>query len=1165
MSIYEKFVSATVPLYRSFGMPWWETPRKHKSYRIQFPYYDEIPSTITGLGRLQWQHFVFEINNIDGETEYRIYTPDQGSLDKALQRYLPGTHIVGQCESAMLGLHRKYIACGRVELLRYHYYPLRIPEDRMSSLETAMVFFEDVQDVWSVIQFVFEPKGAWYGVWSHYDKVYMHLRGEYTGLTTYYKTTPTEMQKEVLKSIEQKMREIPYLTEIRIYTNSDDPKRCYDVLKAWQNYFDLFGYQSYGNRFQVVPIKKKGHKEFYLAGAEYEHPYVDFRHRERCYVSGSELVALLPIPYGKRYRSIRYEDLSGEFYTVNYKSGDIQIGEHESRPVYMPAEWYHMSILGKTRTGKSTAMLTMALQLAEDLENIVVLIDPHGDLVEDFKRCASEQVRERIIEIDPARNLVENEKVRFGMNLLSIPNRHELSAEELGHATQLITSNLLSTIRSVFGEEYMGPRIDYFISTLAKGLMENSDANLVDLYYILTDEDASGEFAKSVKDETVRNFVLNELPQIRYEDLISTINKVGKIVQNPLLRIALCQRSNAVQLSEILRKGRVILLRNSISELGVETSKFIGMTFLVQLWLAILARKGALGNVYVFVDEAQNIAETSSLPEMLSESAKYNLHLVLANQYISQLPQQTAASVFGNIDTWLFFQVGTEDAKRCYEIAHSCNHAIKLDDFMQLERHHGILVIQSEQAVASMYTIKPERKAKNLEEVDKQIAVQMKEYERDEVSMLTPYRVLATDALRKFLSAVLTHPASIEQLAAELKLSPEDVYKLARYSARMRYTCYDKRTKLNYMTQYGREYLKTLMGQRGQESDTHKELISKFVAWANSQGYKADVCVQKPFERQADGILEQNNTVYNIEVEVSFKHANQIKMNYERSKGRCIFVVQHELEALRLTEILGDNACGKNYWIYYPQGEGFVAYKEMDVLKGTGLAARVAEVPSGATNAEPQAPVKPLIIPVYKTQKGKERMDVGKVVEQAGQQVGPTEGVAMRKESTEGGKAPAVQQVALAHPQPEACKSKVDISSPESIFKGVIVRKTSNTTKLQKWLAELHGGTENNKGTEEHVSAKPTPNVVVSSAGTEKGKKRAEQEQANSQGLNERQLRAVEYVKSHGRITNAEYRDLFGISNYTAWRELKELTDKQILTQMGAGRDVYYVLSKKAE
>jgi uncharacterized membrane protein len=155
--------------------------------------------------------------------------------------------------------------------------------------------------------------------------------------------------------------------------------------------------------------------------------------------------------------------------------------------------------------------------------------------------------------------------------------------------------------------------------------------------------------------------------------------------------------------------------------------------------------------------------------------------------------------------------------------------------------------------------------------------------------------------------------------------------------------------------------------------------------------------------------------------------------------------------------------------------------------------------------------------------------------------------------------------VAPAQPQPEACKSQVEIISPDSIFKGVIVRKTSNTTKLQKWLTELHEGSENNKGMEEHVSAKPTPNVVVSSAGTEKGKERAEQEQANSQGLNERQLRAVEYVKAHGRITNAEYRDLFGISNYTAWRELKELTDMQILTQMGAGRDVYYVLSKKTE
>lgn len=51
--------------------------------------------------------------------------------------------------------------------------------------------------------------------------------------------------------------------------------------------------------------------------------------------------------------------------------------------------------------------------------------------------------------------------------------------------------------------------------------------------------------------------------------------------------------------------------------------------------------------------------------------------------------------------------------------------------------------------------------------------------------------------------------------------------------------------------------------------------------------------------------------------------------------------------------------------------------------------------------------------------------------------------------------------------------------------------------------------------------------------------------------LTERQLKAVEYAKQHGSITNTEYQEIAQITKRTATRELKKLTDANIFIQEG--------------
>lgn len=62
-----------------------------------------------------------------------------------------------------------------------------------------------------------------------------------------------------------------------------------------------------------------------------------------------------------------------------------------------------------------------------------------------------------------------------------------------------------------------------------------------------------------------------------------------------------------------------------------------------------------------------------------------------------------------------------------------------------------------------------------------------------------------------------------------------------------------------------------------------------------------------------------------------------------------------------------------------------------------------------------------------------------------------------------------------------------------------------------------------------------------------------------SEQLNERQRNALLYAEKNGQIATREYADINHISPRTAYTELKDLTDKGLLTAVGKGRGIRYV------
>ena len=67
-------------------------------------------------------------------------------------------------------------------------------------------------------------------------------------------------------------------------------------------------------------------------------------------------------------------------------------------------------------------------------------------------------------------------------------------------------------------------------------------------------------------------------------------------------------------------------------------------------------------------------------------------------------------------------------------------------------------------------------------------------------------------------------------------------------------------------------------------------------------------------------------------------------------------------------------------------------------------------------------------------------------------------------------------------------------------------------------------------------------------------------------GLNERQKKALAFVKTNERITNTEYQEAFQVAKRTAHRDLNEMVSKGVLQKVGTtGKGTFYTLHRGAK
>src|SRR3990170_3962416 len=143
------------------------------------------------------------------------------------------------------------------------------------------------------------------------------------------------------------------------------------------------------------------------------------------------------------------------------------------------------------------------------------------------------------------------------------------------------------------------------------------------------------------------------------------ISKVGRFVENEMMRNIIGQAQSAFDFREVIDQGKILLINLSKGQVGEVNSKLLGLIIVSKLQMAALSRSDTpesdRRDFYLYVDEFQNFV-TDSFATILSEARKYKLNLVMANQYVQQMEEDVMYAVFGNVGSLLCFQVGAKDA-----------------------------------------------------------------------------------------------------------------------------------------------------------------------------------------------------------------------------------------------------------------------------------------------------------------------------------------------------------------------------------------------------------------------------------------------------------------------------------------------------------------------
>jgi hypothetical protein len=491
-----------------------------------------------------------------------------------------------------------------------------------------------------------------------------HAHKDLSGYASAISLTP--MQQEIVKKLEEKASRPGYKVNIRLVTSSTIAGNASSHMRNLLASFLQYNMPP----FNGLRVKKRDKNDILK-----DYIFRVFREGYAAILNTEEIASLwhLPTPYIET-PNIKWLVSKKAPPPVNLPETGVLLGRNiyrgQETKIFIKRDdrRRHMYVLGRTGSGKTEIMKYMSVQDIKNGEGLCI-IDPHGDFIEDILPHIPKERAEDVILFEP----FDMERP-MGLNMLQVD-----SEEQKDFAVQEMISIFYKLVTD---PAMLGPMFEHNMRNAMLTLMadEEHPGTIADIPRIFTDTEFQKYKLSKVKDPVVRLFWEKEMAKTsdfhKSEMLGYLISKVGRFVENSMMRNIVGQSKSSFNFREVMDKRKILLINLAKGKVGELNAKLLGLIIVSKLQMAALSRadmrEDDRPDFYLYVDEFQNFI-TDAFSSILSEARKYRLNLIIAHQYLGQLEQQAGAqgagskdlrdAVFGNAGSMVSFRIGAEDSE----------------------------------------------------------------------------------------------------------------------------------------------------------------------------------------------------------------------------------------------------------------------------------------------------------------------------------------------------------------------------------------------------------------------------------------------------------------------------------------------------------------------
>ena len=476
----------------------------------------------------------------------------------------------------------------------------------------------------------------------------------------------TQTEQEMTKGIEEKISKGGLEVNIRLVVSAETVEASHALLKDVMSAFSQFNIYEYGNALEkYIPLRKRHLMRKFI--------YRGFDETRRVILNTEELASLWHLPLkttetpnilwlnartAPAPTNIPQEGLLLGYNLYRGRKTDVHIKRSDRQR--------HMYLIGKSGSGKTVYIQMMALQDIKNGEGVCVL-DPHGDMIEWLLGNIPKNRIDDVIVFDPS-----DLERPVGLNMLEVKDETQ---------KDMAVQEMIAIFYKLFPPEMIGPMFEHNMRNVMLTLMADpqTQGTITEIPRMFSDQAYQKQWVAKVKDPVVRSFWENEMAKTsdfhKSEMLGYLISKVGRFVENTMMRNIIGQQQSGFDVREVMDKGKILLVNLAKGRTGEVNASLLGMIIVSKLQMAALARadmpEESRKDFYLYIDEFQNFI-TDSISTILSEARKYRLNLIVGHQYMGQLVKDNKTdirdAILGNVGSTFVSRIGPEDSETLEKI-----------------------------------------------------------------------------------------------------------------------------------------------------------------------------------------------------------------------------------------------------------------------------------------------------------------------------------------------------------------------------------------------------------------------------------------------------------------------------------------------------------------